>query len=96
MPGLYESHNINVQNVSAATALDAIGRRLESRCSTTARRWPSPKIDPGKAMVSFPQKRATYSMALRSMLFCAKLKFEVRYDDANSPFLWITTNRPAD
>ena len=45
-------------------------------------------------MVSFPQSRTTYSIALRKMLFKAGLKFEVRVDEAGKPFLWVTTLKP--
>jgi hypothetical protein len=96
VPVLYESHNINVQNVSAATALAAIGKQLKIPILLDRKALAAAKIDPAKAKVSFPKRRTTYSLALRAMLFRAKLKFEVRYDDASSPFLWITTNRPAD
>ena len=51
-------------------------------------------IDAGKSKVSHPNKRTTYSQALRKLLYQAHLKFEVRYDDAGKPFLWVTTLRP--
>jgi hypothetical protein len=54
------------------------------------------KIDPGKTKVSFPNRRTFYASALQRMLFQARLKFQVRYDDAGSPFLWITTLKQAD
>ncbi len=96
VPGLFESRNINVQNVSAATALAAIAARLKLPVLLDRKALAKYKIDPAKVLVSFPKRHTTYSVALRSMLFRAKLKFEVRYDDAGSAFLWITTNKPAD
>jgi hypothetical protein len=96
VPALYESHNVNVQNVSAATALAAIGKQLRIPILLDRRALATYNIDPAKALVSFPKRRTTYSLALRAMLFRAKLKFEVRYDDAGSPFLWVTTNKSAD
>jgi hypothetical protein len=41
-----------------------------------------------------PQTRTTYSLALRKLLFQAGMKFEVRCDDADSPFLWVTAVKP--
>jgi hypothetical protein len=96
VPGLFESRNVNVQNVSAATALAAIAARLKIPVLLDHKALAKYKIDPAKAPVSFPNRRTTYSLALRTMLFRAKLKYEVRYDDAGSPFLWVTTNKPAD
>ena len=96
VPALYESHNVNVQNVPAATAMAAIGKLLGIPILLDRKALAMYKIDPAKVLVSFPKKRTTYSLALRVMLFRAKLKFEVRYDDAGSPFLWVTTNKPAD
>lgn len=96
VPALYESHNINVRNVPAATALAAIGKQLKIPILLDRKALAKYKIDPAKAVVTFPNRRTTYSLALRAMLFRAKLKFEVRYDDAGAPFLWVTTNKPVD
>jgi len=96
VPALYEFRNINVQNVSAATALDAIGRRLKIPVLYDRRALAQQKIDPGKAMVSLKNSKTFYASALRRLLFQARLKFDVRYDDAGSPFLWVTTLKQAD
>ena len=96
VPGLYKSHNVNVKNVPAATAIAAIGKQLAIPVLFDRKALAKYKIDPAKVSVSFPNRHTTYSLALRTMLFRAKLKFEVRYDDAESPFLWITTSKPAD
>jgi len=96
VPELYVFRNVNVQNVSAATALEAIGKRVKVPVLLDRKALAKHNIDPGKVSVSFPNKRTFYASALRKMLFQARLKFEVRYDDAGAPFLWVTTNKPAD
>jgi hypothetical protein len=96
VPELYTFHNINVQNVSAATALEAIGKRIKTPVLLDRKALAKYNIDPAKLPVSFPNKRTFYASALRKILFQAKLKFEVRYDDAGSPFLWVTTLKSAD
>ena len=96
IPALFEFRNVNVQNVSAATALEVIGKRVKMPVLLDRKALAKYNIDPKKSPVSFPNKRTTYSLALRKMLFQARLKFEVRYDDAGTPFLWVTTNKPAD
>jgi hypothetical protein len=96
LPGLYEFRNVNVQNVSAAAALDAIGKRLKTPVLYDRPALDKYKIDPAKAMVSFPRTRTNYSLALGKMLFSAGLKFEVRVDEAGTAFLWISTLKPMD
>jgi hypothetical protein len=96
VPALYEFRNINVQNVSAAKALDVIGRRLKIAVLYDRKALAQYKIDPGKTMVSLPQSKTFYASALRRMLFQARLKFDVRFDDAGAPFLWVTTLKQAD
>ena len=96
VPALYEFRNINVQNVSAATALDAIGKRLKIPVLYDRKALAQQKIDPGKAMVSQKNSKTFYASALRRLLFQARLKFDVRFDDAGSPFLWVTTLKQAD
>jgi hypothetical protein len=94
LPGLFEFLNVNVQNVSAATVLDAIGKRLKTPVLYDRAALAKYKIDPAKAMVSFPRARTNYSMALEKMLFPAGLEFEIRVDEAGTAFLWVTTVKP--
>jgi hypothetical protein len=96
VPELYAFRTVNVQNVSAATALEAIAKRAKVPVLLDHKGLTKHNIDPAKVQVSFPSKRTTYSIALGRMLFQARLKFQVRYDDAGTPFLWVTTNKPAD
>ncbi len=94
LPALYEFRNVHIQGVSAKTALDEIGRRLEVPVlwdHNALARW---GIEPDKARVALPQSRTTYSQALRKILFQAQLKFEVRVDEGDHPFLWITSVKP--
>jgi hypothetical protein len=94
LPGLFEFLNVNVQNVSAATALEAIGKRLKTPVLYDHIALSKYKIDPAKATVSFARARSNYSMALGKMLFPAGLQFEVRLDEAGTAFLWISTLKP--
>ncbi len=96
VPGLYEFLNVNVQNVSAATALEAIGKRVKAPVLLDRYAMAKHSIDPSKVLVNLPKSRTTYSLALRKLLFQTRLKFEVRYDEAGTPFLWVTTIKPVD
>jgi hypothetical protein len=94
LPALFEFHNVNIQGVSAATALEAIGKRLKVPVLIDHNALARHGIDPAKAIVSHPGKRTTYSIALRRVLFQARLKFEIRVDESGQPFLWISTVKP--
>ena len=94
MPSLFEFHNVNVQNVAATKALEAIATRLKVPVLMDYNAMARHGVDPAKTLVSLPSARTTYSLALRKLLFHARLKFEVRVDEAGKPFLWITTVKP--
>jgi hypothetical protein len=94
LPGLFEFLNVNVQNIAAATVLDAVGKRIKTPVLYDRAALAKYKIDPTKALVSFPRARTNYSMALEKMLFPAGLEFEIRVDEAGKAFLWVTTVRP--
>ncbi len=94
LPKLMEFLPVNVQNVSAATAAAAIGKRLGTPLIYDRVALARHGIDPAKAMVALPRSQTTYSLALRKLLYQAGLKFEVRVDEAGTPFLWISTIKP--
>jgi purine nucleoside phosphorylase len=94
LPAMYELHNINVENVSATTALGAIAGRLKVPVLVDHSALARHGIEPDKVMVSHPQSRTTYSTALGRILFQAELKSELRVDEADKPLLWVTTVKP--
>ncbi|MCC6126763.1 MAG: hypothetical protein IT426_17510 [Pirellulales bacterium] len=94
LPKLMEFLPVNVQNVSAATAAEAIAKRLEVPLVYDRVGLARHGIDPAKAMVSMPRSQTTYSLALRKLLSQAGLRFELRVDEAGTPFLWIGTVKP--
>ena len=96
LPVLYEFHNVNLQNVSAAAALGAIVKLVKAPVLLDHYALGRQGIDLAKVTVSLPSSRTTYSLTLRKILFQARLKFDVRYDEAGSPLLWITTIKPPD
>jgi hypothetical protein len=94
LPALFEFLNVNVQDFSAAKALDAIAQRLKVPALLDHSALARHGVDPAKAMVTLPRSRTNYSIALRKLLFQAGMKFEVRCDEAGNPFLWITSLKP--
>ena len=94
LPALYEYRNVNVAGVPASKVLEVLGDKLKVPILLDHNALARHDIDPDKAVVSHPQMRTNYSMALRKILFKAGLKFEVRIDEAEKPFLWISTVKP--
>jgi hypothetical protein len=94
LPALYEIHNVNVAGVTAAKLLDVVGKQVNAPVLLDHNALARHNIDPDKAVVSDPQERTSYSIALRKMLGKVGLKFEVRIDEAGKPFLWVSTIKP--
>lgn len=94
LPALFEFHRVNIQGVSAASALEAIGHRLNVPILYDHNALARYGIDPGQAIVSHPRSRTTYSLVLRKILFRARLKSELRVDEAGKPFLWVSSLKP--
>lgn len=94
LPELFELRNVNLDGVSAATALEAIGQRLKVPVLVDHNALARHGIDPAKQIVSHPRSRTNYSQVLRTILFQAGLKYELRVDEADKPFLWISTVKP--
>ncbi len=94
LPALYEFLNVNIQNVPASTAMEAIAKRLSVPLLLDHSALARHGVEPQKVMVTLPSGRSTYSLTLKKALFQAGLKFEVRLDEADRPLLWITTIKP--
>ena len=94
LPALYEFHNVSLEKVPAAQALDAIAKLVKAPVLVDHYALARHNIDLAKVTVSLPRSRTTYSLTLRKILFQARLKFDVRYDEAGAPLLWITTLKP--
>ena len=94
LPALFELHNVNVEGVSATVALEAIAKRLKVPVLIDHNALARYGVEPEKVIVSHPRRRTMYSIALRKILSQARLKSELRVDEADKPFLWVTTIKP--
>jgi hypothetical protein len=94
VPGMYELHNVNISNVAAEKVLSAIGNQLKLVVLYDHNAMARHGIELDKAVLSHPQAKTSYSIALRKMLAKAGLKFELRVDEAGKPFLWVSTMKP--
>lgn len=94
LPGLYEFRNVNLENVPITRVLKAIGGQLKLPVLWDHNAMARHGVEPEKALVTLPKSRTTYSLTLRKALFQARLKHEIRVDEAETPFFWITTVKP--
>ena len=90
LPAMFEQQNVNVQNVPVTTAIEAIAKRAKAPILLDHNALERQGIEPEKINVSMPRVRTSYSVALRRLLFQARLKHEVRCDEAGKPLIWIT------
>ena len=93
-PDLYEFLNVNVAGVTLPKVLEVVSSRLEMPILLDHNAMARHGIEPESVMITLPPKRSTYSIMLRQALFKARLKGELRVDEADRPFYWVTTVKP--
>ena len=89
VPEMHEVRDIELDEVPVMELIAAVAERLKTPVLIDHNGLARQGIDPSKARVSMPPGRSTYALVLGRMLAKAKLKYEVRIDDAGKPFLWI-------
>ncbi len=94
LPALADEFNANVQGVSLPTVLEAVSKRLGVPILLDHYALAQRGIDPEKAVVNVPPSRTTHDRLLRKILLQAQLRMELRLDEADHPFLWVTTIKP--
>jgi hypothetical protein len=95
LPVLFEMLNVEIADIPVSEALEAIQGRLGAPLIFDRAAIALHGADPTTAPAEVPAKRMSYSQVLGKILFQAKLRYEVRIDDADKPFLWVTTVKPA-
>lgn len=94
LPAMYEFRNVNIVGVPISQVLSAISQRMKITVlmdHNALTRW---GIEPEKAIVKLPVGKSTYALVMQRALFQAKLKYEVRQDEAGTPFFWVTSVKP--
>ena len=92
---LFEFLNVEIKETSVAEAIAAIQARVKAPFLFDTAALARHGIDPAAVQADVPEKRMTYSQILGKVLMQARLKYELRVDDADKPFVWITTVKPA-
>jgi hypothetical protein len=94
LPDLYKFLNVEVKDTPVGEAAEAVRSRLKVPMIVDHAALTKQKIDFETTKVSLPKTNTFYGKILERLLYAAKLKYELRTDEADQPFLWITTLRP--
>lgn len=95
LPEMYSRREIHVENVSVQEVIEEIARRVNIPILTDRAALDHYDIDPAKVTASVPRGQTTYSLVLQKTLFQARLKSELRVDDAGRPLVWVTSLKAA-
>jgi hypothetical protein len=95
LPALYDMLNVEIQETAVAEAVDAVAGRLEVPVLYDRNALALHGADPAGTQADVPAKRMSYSQVLSRVLGQSGLEYKLRVDEADKPFLWITTVKPA-
>jgi hypothetical protein len=91
----YDFLTVQIEDTALTDVLGSLSERLKLPMLFDHYALALHGIDPATTSINLPEKRMSYSMVLNKSLAQAKLKYELRVDEANRPFVWITTQAPA-
>ena len=93
-PELFKFLDVEITDVPLQKAIDAIQPRLKMPVLIDLNSAAALDIDPATFKVTVPPGRTYYKRILDKALFQAKMKVEIRMDEADRVFLWLTAIRP--
>jgi hypothetical protein len=92
LPELFKFLNVEIASTPLTEALPAIGGRLKAPILIDHNSLAREGIELS-TKVDLPKTNTFYDRVLDRILFSAGLKYELRLDEAEKPFLWVTTIR---
>jgi hypothetical protein len=93
VPSLFDTADVELDQVELPRVLAAVGEHIAVPILVDAGGLADAKVDLAAIKVSLPSKRTMYEILLRKVLVPQKLAHEVRVDEAQHPFLWVSTAR---
>lgn len=91
LPDLFTFLNVEIADTPLLEALEAVRERLKVPLLFDYNALARQRIDLAQVKVSLPSGRTYYQRILDRVLNQAKLKGELRLDEAGHPFFWIST-----
>ncbi len=95
LPAMFDLLNVEISEIPVSEALEAIQGRLNVPFLFDRAALARHGADPTAVQAEVPAGRLSYSQVLGKVLAQAGLRYELRVDEADRPFLWITTIKPA-
>ena len=93
LPDLFKFLNVEIADTPLVEALEAIRGRLKVPLLLDHNSLARQRVDLKAIKSTYPKGNTFYGKILDQILFQAKLKYELRLDEADQPFLWVTTIR---
>src|SRR5262245_13258117 len=90
VPELFKFLTVEITDFSLGETLQAIGGRVKVPMVIDYNALARLDVDLAKTKVELPKASIFYGKALDRILFQANLKYEVRTDEADKPFIWIS------
>ena len=88
---LFKNLEVEIEDVAFSKALTAIAPRIKAPFVFDYNAMARDRIDLDTVKVNVPAGRTYYKKILDRVLSQARLYCEVRVDEVNTPFLWIST-----
>lgn len=95
VPAFYELSSVNIDDFPLDDVVQAIGGRIGAAVLYDRYSLELHGVDLHKTKVTVRSPRMSDQSALRQALGKARLKFELRVDEADRPLLWISSAKPA-
>ena len=93
---LHERFQANVDGVSASVILESLQKRLEIPFLFDFNSMAGLRIELEKVIIQQKPAKISYRQLLDAVLYQARMKREVRMDEAGKVFFWMTTIRKAE
>jgi len=91
LPALFTFINVEIDGFTLNQAVGAISKRLQAPVLFDHNAMARHGIDGDRVVVSLPKGRTYYKKIIDRLLYQAKMKSELRIDEANTPFIWAST-----
>lgn len=90
VPALAEQVNAEIEETPLGEVMETIAERLKTKVLYDHNALAQLDVDLDKTTVKLAPARLGYASVVRKLLYPARLKFEVRVDEAGKPFLWVS------
>lgn len=90
LPAVNTVKNVEIDETPLSDAVAIVAKRLEAPVLFDHNNIARREIDLDKVSVTLPAERTTYSIVLTKLLYQARLKYELRVDEADKPLLWVS------